>query len=211
MNKNTYLLTLTFLGALFFVWLAISPYDRSDWVLENVLTVICVSALFFTYRCCPLSTLSYTLIFLFFLLHETGAHFTYAKVPYNAFFIHSLGFDLDALLGFERNQFDRLVHLLYGMLLVYPIHEIFQRGIKLTPFWSYVFAVDVVMSTSMLFELFEWAAAEIFGGDLGIAYLGTQGDVWDAHKDMFLASLGAVLVVCGIALFHRCYKKTVSI
>jgi len=58
------------------------------------------------------------------------------------------------------------------------------------------------MSTSMLFELFEWGAAEWFGGDLGIAYLGTQGDVWDAHKDMALASLGALVTMIIVAIIN---------
>jgi putative membrane protein len=61
--------------------------------------------------------------------------------------------------------------------------------------WGYYLPLDVTMATSMLFELFEWGAAELFGGDLGVAYLGTQGDVWDAHKDMALAALGAVIAM----------------
>jgi len=61
--------------------------------------------------------------------------------------------------------------------------------------WGYYLPLDVTMATSMLFELFEWGAAELFGGDLGVAYLGTQGDVWDAHKDMALAMLGAIIAM----------------
>ena len=99
---------------------------------------------------------------------------------------------MNELLGFERNHFDRAVHFSYGLLLAYPIREIFLRIVDVKGFWGYFLPLDVTMSTSMLFELFEWGAAEFFGGDLGIAYLGTQGDVWDAHKDMALASLGAL-------------------
>ncbi|HWA14621.1 MAG TPA: DUF2238 domain-containing protein, partial [Burkholderiales bacterium] len=83
----------------------------------------------------------------------------------------------------------------YGLLLAYPIREVFLRVIQLKGFWGYFFPLDITMSTSMLYELVEWGAASFFGGDLGQAYLGTQGDVWDAHKDMALASLGAVIAM----------------
>jgi len=69
-------------------------------------------------------------------------------------------------------------------------------------FWGYLFPLLVVMSTSLLFELIEWAAAVIFGGDLGMAYLGTQGDIWDSHKDSLLATLGALISSCVIAGIH---------
>jgi len=105
------------------------------------------------------------------------------------------GHSLNSLLGWQRNNFDRVVHLCYGLLLAYPIREIFQRVIRLKGFWGYFFPLDVTMSTSMLYELIEWGAAAIFGGDLGQAYLGTQGDVWDAHKDMAFASLGALIAM----------------
>ena len=63
------------------------------------------------------------------------------------------------------------------------------------------------MSSSMLYELIEWMAANLFGGDLGMAYLGTQGDVWDAHKDMALASLGALATVCVLAAVQRKLRR----
>ena len=80
-------------------------------------------------------------------------------------------------------------------MLAYPVRELFLRVVNVRGFWGYFLPLDITMSTSMLFELFEWAVAEIVGGDLGIAYLGTQGDVWDAHKDMALASLGATIAM----------------
>src|SRR4029453_13663702 len=106
-------------------------------------------------------------------LHSVGAHYTYALVPYDDWTRLMPGGSLNAALGFERNHFDRVVHFLYGLLLVYPIREVFVRVADVRGFWSYFLPVDVAMSTSMMFELFEWAAAELFGGDLGIAYLGT--------------------------------------
>jgi putative membrane protein len=102
-----------------------------------------------------------------------------------------------------RNMFDRLVHFSYGLLLAYPIREMFLRIGNVRGFWGYFLPLDLTMSTSMLYELIEWGAAEYFGGDLGQAYLGTQGDVWDAHKDMALASLGALIAMFITALVNR--------
>jgi putative membrane protein len=194
------ILGLSFL--LFAGFLAMNPVDRHDWMLENVLTVVFIIILVATFRTFPLSRISYTLIFLFLLLHETGAHFTYAKVPYDQAFQSLFGFSLNERLGFERNHFDRLVHFCYGLLLAYPIRELFLRIANVRGFWGYFLPLDLTMSTSMLFELFEWGAAEWFGGDLGIAYLGTQGDVWDAHKDMALASLGALVTMIIVAIIN---------
>jgi putative membrane protein len=74
-------------------------------------------------------------------------------------------------------------------------------------FWGYFLPLDLTMSTSMLYELIEWGAAEVFGGELGAAYLGTQGDVWDAHKDMALAALGALIAMCITALINRSMQR----
>lgn len=190
-----YMLVLGILFAILWVALAISPVDRKDWALENLLAVILVVLLALTAKRFPFSRISYTLIFLFLCLHEVGAHYTYALVPYDQWFESIFGRTWNSLWGWERNHFDRLVHFSYGLLLAYPIRETFHRVASVKGFWGYFLPLDVTMSTSMLFELFEWAAAEIFGGDLGVAYLGTQGDIWDAHKDMALASLGAVIAM----------------
>lgn len=194
--------TLAALFVLVWVVLAIAPVDRNDWMLENLLVLVALIVLVVTYRRLPLSKISYTLIFLFLCLHELGAHYTYALVPYDRAFEKVFGFSLNGLMGWERNHFDRLVHFLYGFLLAYPIREVFLRVADVRGFWGYFLPLDLTMSTSMMFELFEWGAAEAFGGDLGIAYLGTQGDVWDAHKDMALASLGALLAMTLTALFN---------
>jgi len=201
-SHNKYLLVLTGIFAIEWFLLAISPYDRADWALENVIVVAFVILLATTYKKFPLSRISFTLIFLFLLLHEIGAHYTYAKVPYDEWFTELFGYSLNESMGFVRNHFDRLVHFCYGLLLAYPIREVFIRIADVRGFWGYFLPLDLTMSTSMMFELFEWGAAELFGGDLGMAYLGTQGDVWDAHKDMALASLGAFIAMLLTALLN---------
>ena len=195
MPHRRFLFLLCILLGIEFAVLAIAPNDRKDWFLENVLVVLFVAAMFAGYRKLMLSRISYFLIFLFLSLHLLGAHYTYAQVPYDSWFESLTGHSLNSLLGWQRNNFDRVVHFCYGLLLAYPIREIFQRVIRLKGFWGYFFPLDVTMSTSMLYELIEWGAAAIFGGDLGQAYLGTQGDVWDAHKDMAFASLGALIAM----------------
>ena len=201
-THNRYLLVLTVIFAIEWALLAISPHDRSDWALENVLVAGFAILLVSTYKKFPLSRVSYTLIFLFLLLHEVGAHYTYARVPYDEWLNNIFGFSLNENKGFERNHFDRLVHFCYGVLLAYPVREVFIRVANAKGFWGYFLPLDLTMSTSMMFELFEWGAAELFGGDLGIAYLGTQGDIWDAHKDMGLASLGALIAMTLTALIN---------
>jgi putative membrane protein len=181
--------------ALLWIGLAIKPFDRQDWLLENALLVVAVAVLAATYRRFPLSRVSYTLIFLFLCLHAVGAHYTYAEVPYDDWWASLTGESFNGLVGWERNNFDRVVHFSYGLLFVYPIRELFLRIAGVRGFWGYFLPLDLTMSTSMLFELIEWLTAEVVGGDLGAAYLGTQGDVWDAHKDMALASLGALVAV----------------
>jgi len=148
------------------------------------------------------SRVSYTLIFLFLCLHTVGAHYTYSLVPYDDWWRALTGRSLNSLLGWERNNFDRVVHFSYGLLLAYPIREIFLRVAEVRGFWAYFLPMDVTLSTSALYELIEWGAAEFFGGDLGAAYLGTQGDIWDAQKDMALAALGAVIAMAITALVN---------
>lgn len=195
-------------GVFLIVWilLAIAPHDRADWALENALAVVCIIYLALTARRLPLSRISYTLIFVFLCLHEVGAHYTYAEVPYDAWFQATFGRTFNSLVGWQRNNFDRVIHFGYGLLLAYPIREVFYRVADVRGLWGYFLPLDVTMSSSMLFELFEWGAAEFFGGDLGMAYLGTQGDVWDAHKDMLLASSGA-LVSMTVTLLINLYLQ----
>ena len=195
LSHRQFLLVLAVLLAIQFVLLGISPHNRSDWMLENALVVVFIGAMIASYRKLTLSRISYFLIFLFLSLHLVGAHYTYSEVPYDAWFMSLTGHTLNELVGWERNNFDRVVHFAYGLLLAYPIREVFLRVARLKGFWGYLFPLDITMSTSMLYELIEWGAAAVFGGELGQAYLGTQGDIWDAHKDMALASLGALIAV----------------
>lgn len=188
-----YLAILGLLFAAVFAVGAIHPHHFADWVLENVLSVLAVIVIAAWRRTLVFSRISYTLIFLFLCLHTLGAHYTYSEVPYQQWFPSFAG---------GRNHFDRLVHFCYGLLIAYPVREIFLRIANVRGFWGYFLPLDLTMSTSMLYELIEWGASNLFGGDLGVAYLGTQGDPWDAHKDMALAALGALVAMLATAFIN---------
>jgi putative membrane protein len=194
-SRHRWVAMLAIAFAIWFAILAINPASRSTWLLENALVFAFVAALAATYRSFPFSRTSYTLIFSFLCLHEVGCHFEYSEVPYDAWFEWLTGTSLNARMGWERNHFDRAIHFAYGLLLTYPIREIFLRVAQVRGFWGYFLPLDVAMSTSLTYELIEWGASVVFGGELGQAYLGTQGDVWDAHKDMALAALGALIAM----------------
>ena len=202
-----YLLILSLVFAVWWALLAIKPWDRHDWMAENALAIVAAALILGYHRKLLLSRVSYTLIFIFMCLHQVGAHYTYAEVPYDAWFKSVTGTGFNELVGWERNNFDRVVHFGYGLLLAYPIREVFLRVADVRGFWGYFLPLDLTMSTSMLFELIEWGAAAAFGGDLGTAYLGTQGDPWDAQKDMALATLGAIIAMVVTAAVNWHFQK----
>lgn len=185
------------LGVFAFNWAVLAWNVRfyEDWKLENWLTVPFVVLLYATHRWFRLSDVSYGLLFVYMMLHIVGSHYTYAEVPY--------GFWLQQLFDQSRNHYDRIVHFSFGFLLAYPIRELVVRISNARGVWGLWFPIEFVLAFSCVYELLEWGIAVVFGGDLGIAYLGSQGDVWDAQKDMALAGLGAVItmtVVLGVRL-----------
>lgn len=192
-----YRLILLALFAAAFAALGIAPISREDWLLENALVVAALIWLIWGARHGrPLSNAAYTLLFAFGLFHELGAHYTYSQVPYEAWFgALSGGRSLDALLGFERNQYDRLVHFLYGLLIAPVAAEVLVERVPLRGAWRFVLPATFMFSHALIYELIEWGAASAFGGELGESYLGTQGDVWDAQKDMALAVLGTLIAL----------------
>jgi putative membrane protein len=201
---------LAILGIVFGVWwlvLAFEVHDRGAWFMENSLVVAAVLLLALFHRRLLFSRVSYTLIFVFMCLHQIGAHYTYSEVPYDDWFESLAGSTFNELVGWERNNFDRVVHFLYGLLLAYPVREIFLRVANARGFWGYFLPLDLTMSTSMLFEIMEWAVVAVFGGESGQAYLGTQGDEWDAHKDMALAGLGALIAMTTTAALNWRWQR----
>ncbi|HEX9743351.1 MAG TPA: DUF2238 domain-containing protein [Nitrospiraceae bacterium] len=175
------------LAAYLVLWaaLAIAPVDRRDWLLENILAVLLFGLLIGTYRWFRFSDRSYVLMALFMALHAVGAHYTYEHVP--------AGYWMQQALDLQRNHFDRLAHAGFGLLLTYPVRELFVRLAHLRGFWSHYFALTTVVAFSGLFEILEAWVAQIVSPELGALYLGTQGDIWDAQQDMTAVLAGALV------------------
>ena len=171
------------------VWilLAVNPKDRFTWFLENLLPFVFVPLLAFTYKKFRLSNLSYTLITIFMIFHAIGAHYTYAEVP----FIKSV-FNI---LHFQRDNYDRLVHFLFGFLMIFPAKEFIVKSINIKGFFSYYIPITIIISLSASYEIVEWVTAIIVEPENAIAWLGIQGDVFDAEKDMLMAAAGAIMTM----------------
>ena len=190
--KDKYAIMLLVLFIAIWLILAINPKYYEDWKLENYLNVPFIIFLLVISRWFKFSNLSYFSIFIFMALNVIGSHYTYAEVPF--------GYWLANLFGVARNHYDRIVHFSFGLLFAYPIREIAMRIGKLKGFWSYYFPIDFVLALSVIYELIEWGVVIFFQSDLGIAYLGLQGDVWDAQKDMALAGLGSLTTMIIVAI-----------
>jgi putative membrane protein len=197
--RNRLLQVLLVVYALVWTRAAIDPLHPDDWLLENLLVFTFVPLLVFTYTRFPLSDLSYFSITIFMILHAIGAHYTYAEVP--------LGFWLKETFDHSRNHFDRIVHFSFGLFMAYPIREIFLRVAKTKGFWAYYLPLDVTLAFSGLYEIIEWFAASLTNPELGTAYLGTQGDPWDAQKDMGLAALGALVCMTVTSIVRLFLKR----
>ena len=143
----------------------------------------------------PLSTVSYTLISAFLTLHTVGAHYTYAQVP--------LGHWLQSVFGLEVNHFDRIVHGAFGLLLTYPLFEAFRRftGVRRPLLFYLTFMTQLGLAGA--WEIIESVVAQLTRPDLGAAFLGAQGDPWDAQHDMLAAICGTVAALLVVAGWQR--------
>jgi putative membrane protein len=169
------------------VWctLAIAPRFREDWLLENALTMVAVPAFVWSRHRFRFSDRSYVQVTIFLILHTIGSHYTYSEVP--------IGDWARDAFGLARNHYDRVVHFSFGFLMLRPVREVgFWRG-RPGPFAELTFCVAAVALWSVLYEAIEWIVAAVVDPAAGTAYLGTQGDEWDAQKDMTLALGGAIL------------------
>jgi len=168
-------------------WTAYRPVDPEFWAIASILPALLVAGLIAMHRWMPLSTASYVLITLFLSLHTIGVHYTYAEVPIGAW--------MDQSLHLGRNHFDRVVHFSFGFLLAYPMEEAFRLLAHARGWLLYYLPVMTVLGLSGLWEILEsWVASSVHP-ELGITYLGSQGDLWDAQKDMAAAFYGALLCV----------------
>ncbi len=187
MKRKLYLLALFVVFVAVWVWAAVRPVYRDDWLLENYLVFLGVPLILILGRWFRLSLISYTLLTVFMVLHVIGSHYTYAEVPF--------GYTLQHWSGAQRNMYDRLVHFCFGFLVAYPVREVFIRISRARGFWNYYLPIELTLAFSAIYEILEWIAAVTSGSQAGLAFLGAQGDVWDAQKDMLMAGMGALLAM----------------
>jgi putative membrane protein len=189
-----------FLVIFFSVWIStlIGTSDITNWILENTLVFAFLAFLVLTFRYYQFSDLSYLLICIYLCLHVYGSKYTYAENPF--------GYWLKDALNLERNHYDRIVHFSFGFLLAYPMREVFLNWLQFPVWVSWALPIEITLSVSGLYELIEWAVADVFFKAQGDAYLGSQGDIWDAQKDMFLATLGAVLATTIVSVIKKAFK-----
>lgn len=166
---------------------AIKPLYPRDWLLENLLVFLFAAVLLATHRRFAFSNRSYGLFTTYLSLHLVGAHYTYSEVP--------LGFWLSEAFDLGRNHYDRIVHFAFGLLLGYPFRELLIRAAGVNHNWSRLLTVITVLGLSGFYECLEAMTAMLVNPELGAAYLGTQGDEWDAPKDTLLAMAGAVVAM----------------
>lgn len=171
----------------------VAPHDRLDWLLESTLPAALLVGLGLAWRHWRLSFGAYLALLMLLAIHALGAHFTYAKVPYEQWLQALTGHTLEGTLGWQRNHYDRLVHCSYGLLMLVPLRQSLARLTPLRGLWLTAMALSLVLSTSALYELIEWLGGEYLGDDQAKAFVATQADPWDAQKDMALALLGALL------------------
>jgi len=174
--------------------------------LHHIPTLALLIASPFFLRRYPLSTPAVACVVAFFALHTIGGRYTYSNVPYDAWSEALFGQSITACFGFTRNNYDRLVHLSYGLLAVLPIREFLQRHVGASPRLALYIAVESVIAVSALYELLEWFLSLVLAGPMANDYNGQQGDMWDAQKDMALATLGAL--VSAVFLKLRAYRSS---
>lgn len=197
-KQNTWLWA--FIAIFLTVWIStlLGTTDLNNWFLENTLTVLFLIFLAWSYKKFQFSDLSYMLICIYLCLHVYGSKYTYAENPF--------GYYLKDLFHTQRNYYDRIVHFSFGFLLAYPMREMFLKWLKFPAWVAWSLPIEITMSVSALYELIEWAVADIFFPAQGDAYLGTQGDIWDAQKDIFVAFMGSIIATTIVSIVKRVFK-----
>lgn len=185
LKGNRFFWMLSLLLACYWIYGWYFCIDRKDWIIENLLVVICLSILVLSRKWHRFSNLSYLCIFLFVMLHLYGAFYAYTQ---NAF-----GSWLQDKFELWRNPYDRIVHFSFGLFMAYPFRELLINKFKVSSRASWILPVEIAFSLGTVFELIEWGVSVVTSKETGETYVATQGDVWDAHKDILLAAAGAAL------------------
>jgi putative membrane protein len=178
--------------------LSFNPYARDVWFAENATVWVVVGFLLYLYiKGIRFSNTAYILMSIFIFMHTVGGHYTFARVPFDWF---------NNFFGFERNMYDRIAHFSVGFYAL-PLYEYLdKRRLIANKFLTGLFALFTIVTLAAFYELFEWQYAIMGDPTAGLEVLGSQGDIWDAQKDMLSDTLGALLVLGGVWLRNK-FKK----
>lgn len=181
--------------AVMFTALAFNPYDRATWFAENLTVWIIIGTLVaLWWRGIRLSNTAYLFASVLIYLHTIGGHYTFARVPFGWF---------SNLFGFERNHYDRIAHFSVGFYAFGIAEWLYKKRLVANRFLLFTYPVFVIATIAMSYELIEWwYAAEAETAEQAANYLGSQGDIWDAQRDMLADTLGALFATTCFFLFQ---------
>ncbi|MDN3695758.1 MULTISPECIES: DUF2238 domain-containing protein [Vibrio] len=198
--KNKALYYLTVIYSVIFIFSAYSPHSRAVWFAEIIPALGILGVIFWASTKLTFSRTAYFLMFIWLGLHTIGAKYTFSEVPFDWF---------NQLIGSERNNFDRIAHFSIGFY-AYPIAEYLIRKKLCQPILAGLFGLFAMMAVAAGYEIIEWWYAALAGGEEGIAFLGSQGDIWDAQKDMLCDTSGALLSLILMVIQRRMATKPLS-
>lgn len=180
-----------------FIVCGIAPYDRGVWFAENLPIIFIVVGIGIFSIFHRFSNLAYSLMAVLITLHTIGGHYTFERVPFDF---------VSELFGFERNHYDRIAHFSVGFY-AFAIAELMmaKKAVNSRTVF-YLFPVFAIFTVAAVYEIFEWQFALMADPEAGIAVLGSQGDIWDAQKDMLADGLGAIAAMCLFAILR--HKKS---
>lgn len=195
-ESNGFPLLLALLITSTIIWSSINPVFPQVWIAEIIPVLLIFIPLVLTYRRFSFSHTAYCFMSVWLIMHTIGAHYTFANVPFDWF---------NNLVGSERNHFDRIAHFSIGFY-AFPIAEFLTRKGHCKPWLAGLFGLTAIMAVAAGYEIIEWWYAILAGGDAGIEFLGSQGDIWDAQQDMLADTLGALTSLIAFALIKP-YQK----
>ncbi len=197
MNKQNVPKILLTIYAIFWIAVAMEPLDRFTWFLENIVIFLSLPLFILSYHKFRLSNRSYILIFIFAILHTAATYYTYSNTPWGDF--------LSAAMGWERNHYDRIVHFLYGVMMMPVAANILALHLPSKKFFRWLFLFSIIFTIGSVYEVAEFLVGVTTSPEEGLGFLGFQGDIWDTQKDMALQALGAII---GFFLVQKTFPET---